>query len=284
MSNRELGFCARASKRVACADLVFAAGGGRTVLVRQSVPYPFHVTRAFQLDEDRPDVATLYLQSSSGGVYRGDDLTLCLGVRSGASAHITTQSATMVHDTGASPARQRTTIDVATDGFVAYTPDPLVLFPGASLSAATSIQLAAGACAIIVDGFTWHDPTECGRPFDVLVQELNVRNERGDVLVHERGTLRGEVFLDARSPLGPFRAAGTMHLLSAPKRLPEIKDLQQACDAVGCLSGATNLPNGAGRMIRCLARDGGDLRRALDRLFSVAFAALIGIKPAPRRK
>ncbi len=284
MSGRDLALSGLVTGRVACADLVFAAGGGRTVLTRQSVPYPFHVTRAFQLDAVRPDIATLYLQSSSGGLYRGDDLRLRVGVRSGAFAHVTTQSATTVHDTGAAPARQRTTLHVSSEGFLAYTPDPFVLFPGASLLTETSVTLAAGASAIVVDSFAWYDPFERGRPFEVLVQEFDVRNERGDVLVHERGTLRGEAFLDARSPLGPFRAAGTMHLLSASKRLPEIGDFQQACDAVGCLSGATSLPNGAGRMIRCLARDGGDLRRALDTLFTVAFSALVGIKPAPRRK
>ena len=92
-------------------------------------------------------------------------------------------------------------------GFLAHTPDPLVLFPGASLSAATSVTLAAGTCEIIADGIAWHDPTERGRPFEMLVQEFTVGNERSDVLVHERGTLRGEVFLDGRfaAPTVPRR-------------------------------------------------------------------------------
>ena len=43
-------------------------------------PIPFHVTRPFYLDAQRPDLATLYLQSSSGGVYGGDDLSLTLDI------------------------------------------------------------------------------------------------------------------------------------------------------------------------------------------------------------
>jgi urease accessory protein len=57
-----------ATERRIEASLRFATGGGRTVLVHQHVPYPFHVTRAFHLDPSRPDLATLYLQSASGGL------------------------------------------------------------------------------------------------------------------------------------------------------------------------------------------------------------------------
>ena len=44
------------------ASLQFSKGGGRTVLTRQRIPYPFHATRPFYLDQARPDLATLYLQ------------------------------------------------------------------------------------------------------------------------------------------------------------------------------------------------------------------------------
>jgi urease accessory protein len=51
------------------ASLCFSRGGGRTVLARQRLPYPFHATRTFHLDQARPDLATLYLQSAAGGLY-----------------------------------------------------------------------------------------------------------------------------------------------------------------------------------------------------------------------
>ena len=35
------------------ASLHFSYGGGRTVLARQRVPYPFHATRTFYLDQAR---------------------------------------------------------------------------------------------------------------------------------------------------------------------------------------------------------------------------------------
>ena len=78
--------------------LVAERAGGRTVLRRQHVGYPFHVTRAFQLDRMRPDLATLYLQSASGGLYAADRLSLDLVVGAGSALNLTTQASTVVHD------------------------------------------------------------------------------------------------------------------------------------------------------------------------------------------
>src|SRR5260370_20575024 len=81
------------------ATLCFIVGGGRTVLAHQHVPYPFHVTRTFHLDPQRPDLATLYLQSAAGGLYRGDRLLLAIDAAPGARVHVTPQAATIIHDT-----------------------------------------------------------------------------------------------------------------------------------------------------------------------------------------
>src|SRR4030081_4152773 len=84
--------------REAKALLVAELAGGRTVLRRQHVGYPFHVTRLFQLDRMRPDLATLYLQSASGGLYAADRLSLDLVVGAGSALNLTTQASTVVHD------------------------------------------------------------------------------------------------------------------------------------------------------------------------------------------
>ena len=89
------------------ASLHFSYGGGRTVLARQRVPYPFHATRTFYLDQARPDLATLYLQSAAGGLYRGDRVALSITADPHSAAHVTTQAATIVHRTASFPDRTK---------------------------------------------------------------------------------------------------------------------------------------------------------------------------------
>src|SRR5689334_23739760 len=52
-------------------------------------------------------MATLYLQSAAGGLYRGDDLAVAIEVGPVAAAEITTQAATVVHNAHGDPARLR---------------------------------------------------------------------------------------------------------------------------------------------------------------------------------
>lgn len=266
------------------AELHFQVAGGATRLGRQRVPYPFHITRAFHLDAARPDLATLYLQSASGGVYRGDRLTLSIDVAAGAAAHVTTQAATIVHDTRGHDAALTTRIAVGAGGILAYTPDPLVLFPGAALDNTTELALADGANAIVCDGFCWHDPTVRGRIFDRCALTTIVRDHGGRPVICDRGSVRGAHLRDSASPLGPYGAAGTMLLLGPGSERLDQKQFEDRLDAVGCLAGVSAAPGNSGYGARLLAPDGGTLARGLALAFALAFEALTGAPPAPRRK
>lgn len=270
--------------RRAEARLVFARGGGATVLTRQHVPYPFHVTRVFRLHPEAPDLASLYLQSASGGLYRSDHLSLAIEARPGARAFVTTQAGTVVHRGGPLPTRQDTRVRIGTDAFLAYTPDPLILFPGANLSVATEVEAEPGALALLTEGMACHDPSGGSLPFDRLSMSLRIADPSGRVLVRERSEIDGPAFSDSASPLGGHRAYGTLILIGPAGLLPAPRALQAEADAVGCLVGASPLPNGAGLGARLLAPDGGRLSAGLDALVRLAFRTLSGCEPARRRK
>jgi len=267
------------------ASLVFARGGGTTVLSQQAVPYPFHITRAFRMHPESPDLATLYLQSASGGLYAADHLTLAIEARPGARAHVTTQAGTVVHRGGPEPSRQETRLTIAADAFLALNPDPLILFPEAHLAVSTEITAEPGARAIVTESVACHDPAGDGRPFDRLDLGLTIRTPEGRTLVRERSRIDGLAFTAPNSPMGLHRAYGTMVVLGAPDdaRLAGLR-LRQAADAVGCLTGVSPLPNGAGLGLRLLAPDGGALSAGMDAVFRIVFEVLSGCVPGRRRK
>jgi len=266
------------------AALHFHRGGGRTMLAHQHVPYPFHTTRPFYLDHERPDIATLYLQSASGGLYRGDDVALSIVAGPHAAVHVTTQASTIVHKTHKRAVAQTTRVEIGENSFVAMTPDPLVLFPGAEICCMTRVTLAATGRAILTDGFTHHDPERARRPFERYSSAVIVRNEAGRVLLSDRGSLAGELMLGPTSPLGPFGAVGTLLVLGHGSERCDADILEGRLTALGCMAGISKLPNGAGIGGRILAANGGALTRGLEAAFAIAFEALIGVPPARRRK
>jgi urease accessory protein len=266
------------------AELVFYRGGGRTRLGLQRVPYPFHVTRAFHLDSARPDLATLYMQSASGGLYRDDRLSLVLHCGEDTAAHVTTQAATIVHDTRKQQTVLSTRIEVERGGFLAYTPDPLVLFPGARIDSTTEVILHNRASAVLADAFVWHDLNGSGRPFAACALRTVVRDGQGRELLRDQGTIKGQDFLSIASPAGPYRASATLLILGEGSARLDPERFEQTLGSLGCLTGISLAPNGIGASARILASAGGVLARGLAAGFALAFEAITGFVPAPRRK
>ena len=270
--------------RTISATLRFARGGGRTFLKEQRTPYPFHTTRPHRLDSDRPDLATLYLQSASGGLYRGDRLDLSIEAGPGALAHVTTQAATVVHASAAGAIALRTRIDVAAGAVLALTCDPYILFPGADLSTETRIVMAPGSSVILAEGFAVHDPAGQDAPFQALATSCLIEDIAGPRLVEDCGVIDGIDFLCAASPLHGYRAFGSVMILGQQTLLVDPGSAETMLDACGVLGGMTRLPNAAGWVVRLLATDGGALARGLDVAFAFGFEAVLGTMPARRRK
>lgn len=271
--------------RRARARLRFAHAGGRSVLTGQFVPYPLHITRPFHLDRERPDLATLYLQSASGGLYRGDDIHIAIDVEPRAAMHVTTQAATLVHDTEDRPARQALAVTVDAGGFAALTMDPMILLPNAELVASTEAAVHREGSLVLTDGFAFHDPLDAGRMFRRIVLQTRLTRPDGTLLLLDRGTIEAADIVRAQGALGSCRAAGTMLVVA---RMPPDEELvacmEDVAGAAGCMAGITALPNAAGLAARVLAPDAGRLSRGLDALFTVAAERLLGFTPARRRK
>jgi urease accessory protein len=270
--------------REAKALLVAELAGGKTVLRRQRVGYPFHVTRAFQLDRMRPDLATLYLQSASGGLYAADRLTLDLVVGVGASLHLTTQASTVVHDGREDGSVMRHSMTVKDNAFCAVISDPYVLFPGASLHLGTIATVAIGGILVMADGFAAHDPHRRGGIFTQFLTDTRVNRPDGKRVVIDRGSFRGEDLSATCGALGGMTAAGSFLMIAPPGQLPDIAEIEAAADACGCLSGATAISNRAGIAMRLLAPDGGTLIRGIEAAFHIAASAALGVDLASRRK
>lgn len=264
------------------AALVVDNAGGRSILRRQQIGYPLHITRGFYLDAARPDLLTLYLQSASGGLYAGDRINLDVGIGAHAAFHMTTQAATVVHDGRSSGALQRQRVRVDSGAFCALTSDPYVLFPGADLTLETDAVVADDAVLCLADGFAVHDPKAKARPFGRFESRLTVSRPDGRLLMKDFGAIDGEDL--HTGALGRMAASANFVLVAPADKWPKLEYMEQAANRHGALAGCSTAPNDAGLVLRILAPDGGTLARALDAAFHVATNAALGVALARRRK
>jgi urease accessory protein len=268
--------------------LEFARDGeGRTFVAGQYASYPFHVCRAQYLDPARPGLASLYLQSCSGGVFEHDRMSIEVGARSFAEAHVTTQAATIVHGMDGGSARQKTRLTAEQGAYLEYLPDPLILFPGADFEASTTVIASPESCVVLADSFLTHDPAASGRPFSRYSSEIIVESSSGERRAVDRLSLDGRLIAERRvGIIGRFAAHGTVMVIASSGRAEALATQLKTSDPPGsrasiCIS---LLPNSAGLIIRILAEDGAALETALRRCWSTARQAFKGSSPGGRRK
>ena len=121
-------------------------------------------------------------------------------------------------------------------------------------------------------------------PFERYSNAVVVRDAAGRVLLNDRGSITGEAMFAPSSPLGPYRAVGTVFVLGQGAERCDAELFDKRLATTGCVAGFSKLPNDAGFGSRVLAANGGALARGLETAFAVAFEALIGMPPARRRK
>lgn len=272
--------------RKAHASLHFIADGrGRTVIGRQYMPYPFHITRPFRVDRKPAQMARVYLQSSSGGLYRDDQLDLTINAGRGTAAHVTTQASTIIHDSRGGGSVTNMDIHAADGAFVEVLPDPVILFAGADLTARVVAHVADNATLLLCDSFLSHDYQGGTQPFARYRNEIIIRDSAGKPIAIDRADIEGKE-LSAAGPAVHHRFAchGMIFVLA-----PNIERLHTAllgtCRAdEDNLSGASVIAGGRGVMARVLARDGHHLTAALETFWQAARLALTGETPPPRRK
>lgn len=269
-------------------DLTFERSpSGQTFLDRQFASYPFHVCRAFYLDDAEPGMATVYTQSCSGGLYTQDRLISTISAGDGAQVHLTTQASTIVHRSTRGPAEQEMRITVEDGAYVEYLPDPVILLPDAHLISKVRVRAAASASVVLFDAFLAHDPDGTGRPFDRMISEVVIEDPSGRPMTVDRFEASGRDFAEpCLGVTGGFGCHGTI-IVYSPGNDPDelLEAVRRTADACGDTAvGASLLPGRRGVGMRVMAADGADLRSAMVDLWSTAREVLAGAPPDMRRK
>src|SRR5579864_3020565 len=107
-------------------DMAFARRGDRSVLADLCRQAPLVVQQALYWDEHLPGLPCVYVITTSGCVLQGDRLDASITVGAGAMAHVTTQSATKIHQMDANFAAQTQRLALAENAYLELLPGPVI--------------------------------------------------------------------------------------------------------------------------------------------------------------
>ena len=269
--------------------LGFERRGGKTVLADLRARVPYLAQRALHFDDAMPDLAHVFLITTSGCVLQGDRMALDVTLAAGARAHVTSQSATKVHSMDANYATQAQTLVLGEDAYLEYLPEPLIPHRASRFASDTRIVIAPSAslvCAEIVQpGRRHHHPDEC---FGMTVLSLATRATRPDgrVLFAENLVVEpGRQMLRQPGVMEGFDVFGNVFVCTAASNAERIlARLEARVDlAAGVALGACRLPNDAGLVFKAAGRETAQVKDAVRDLWRVAREEITGATLAPRQ-
>jgi urease accessory protein len=254
----------------------------RTILADLESRAPCLAQRALHCDDALPDMAWLFVITTSGCVLQGDRLALDVSLGPGARAHVTTQSATKIHSMDANYAQQTQSFTLDEGAYLEYLPDPLIPHRQARFASDTRITVHPSAsmlCSEIVQpGRRHHHPDEC---FGATLLSLATVAARpgGEPLFSEklvieplRHPMRQTGVMDGFDVFGnvilctPADKAEQIHA-----RIGAAVDLKE-----GVAYGACRLPNDAGLIFKVLGRETAQVRAQVRAFWAVAREAITG--------
>jgi urease accessory protein len=267
--------------------LGFERRGHRTILAELERRAPFMAQRALYCDQAMPDLAWVFLITTTGCLLQGDRLALDISLASGARAHVTTQSATKVHAMDANYAAQAQTVTLLDDAYLEFLPDPVIPHRNARFISDTRISIAPTSTLllseIIQPGRKHHHPSEC---FGTTVMSLSTSAARPD----GRALFTEKLLIDPQRY--PMRQTGVMDsfdvfgnvILCTPKGSAD--RIHARVDAEvdplrGLAFGACRLPNDAGLIFKVLGRETAQVKAKVRDFWSIVRKEVIGADLPP---
>lgn len=268
------GVRAAAAGREGRLRLVFRKDSG-TVLSEQFAEAPFHAQRAMYCEESLPEMAYLYMMSSSGGILDGDSHQTEITLDEGAVVHLTTQGATRIHGMGLAGARQTVRMDLGRDSYLELIPDQIIPYRDSRYVQKTSITAHDSATLVYTEVLS------SGRlamdesfQYESCLLETVATDRDGRIrfadVAHIEPKRRG---VSTYGVMGDYKVVGSAYVLAPERHFPALyEDLNGLVSGGdGAIAGGASLMrDGSGVLVRVLGCAAGDVGEVM-----LAVAALV---------
>ena len=269
--------------------LGFAHRGERTELVDLDRRAPLLAQQALHFDEGMPELACVFMVSTSGGILQGDRCAVDIAVGPRARAHITSQSATKIQEMDANYATLEQDITVDDGGYLEFMPDPIIPYRHSRFASRTRLRVAETGTVlyaeVLLPGRKHYGNGEIFT-YDVYSAHLTGERPDGRELFAEKIVIE-----PAASPpgqagvLGGFHVLGTVILMTpsevAERILPRTPvGYRGGAGDDRLATGVSRLPNDAGLIFKVLGMESEPVRAAVRDFWTLARREVLD-RPVP---
>ena len=270
---------------------------GRTIITRQRCQAPLQIQRVLYPETLLPNMAYLYLLSSSGGILQGDRYRTEIALKNNAVAHITTQGATRIYGMNNNYASQTVSITVQQGSYLEYIPDQMIPYKNSRYHQRVNIQLDEQSTLIYSEILT---PGRVAMnesfQYDICYLQTYCLDEDKKIKFLENAKIQPNTRgIDTFGILGSHKTTGTVYLLTAKRHLIQLevavnKVVSDVIDEIAKTSnstvvfGTSTLPNQAGIIVRILGDKTDDVTHVIFKILQVSRKKILGVSCSKIRK
>jgi urease accessory protein len=267
--------------------LGFARRELKTGMVDVERRVPFLVQRALYWDEGLPDMACIYLITTSGGILQGDRYSLEIEVGANARAHLTTQGSTKIQSMDSNYAAQAQTIRLRENAYMEFIPEPIIPFRNSRFITDTVVERDPTATLlyseILVPGRRYHHVDECFG-FDVFSARVRAFDPAGRETFCEKYILEPKKrSIRQLGVMGDFDIYANVLLLTPKVHADAVQAQVGAGFSVGeeLAYGSSRLPNDAGLVFKVLGNELKPVKKKIRDFWTTARSVVTGATLPP---
>lgn len=264
--------------------LGFARRGDRTALVDLHRRVPLLAQQALHFDEGIPEMACVFMISTSGGVLQGDRYTVDISLAPHARAHVTTQAAMKVQEMDANYATMAQDLVLAEGSYLEYLPDPVIPYRRSRFVSRTRLRVAESATAlyaeVLLPGRKHYGDGEVFA-YDLYSASVQGLRPDGRVLFTENLIIEpGSWSVSGAGVMAGFHVLGNVVLMTPPELAdriaPRVSVRYQSGSDSDTAVGVSRLPHDAGLILKVLGMESEPVREQVRAFWSLVRREVTG--------
>lgn len=241
--------------------LGFEPGPHRSLLRTLHRRAPLIVQQALYWDEEMPGLPCVSIISNAGGILQGDRNIIEIDMAAGSQAHVTTQSATRIHEMDANYASQTQELTLAAGSYLEYIARPIIPAKNSRFIQATKVSVDPTATLIyseiLMPGRKHYGDGEIFQ-YKLFSSTVEAARPDGTALFTEKFVIEPNINeLSRMGVMGDFHVFGNVIVLTPKENADALFDrVTPAFDAENEIAyGASRLPNDAGIIFKVLSME-----------------------------
>lgn len=245
---------------------------GKTVVTKQFSQVPLQFQRALYPENSLPEMAYLYVISSSGGILQGDRYRTDILLKNNAIVHVTTQGATRIYSMNSNFASQIVNLTVDENCYLEFIPDQIIPYKNSRYYQKVNLKIHDNSTLIYSEILT-PGRVAMGESFqyDICYLKLYCKNQDKKIRFLENMKIEPKKQnLNDFGILGDYNSLGTVYILTKKNYIIELeKDINKILKSLKISVGISILPDESGLIVRILGNMTEDVFDAVYRTLEI---------------